>query len=110
MKDKKTNHDVFKALALITQLGIGMLVPVVLCFFIGRWLDNLLNTGFFIIIFLILGILAAYRNLFVYTRPLLKGTKEREQEKFWRAWEKRGGEGEDRRRADRKEQKDEHKK
>lgn len=102
MKDKKTNHDVFKALALITQLGIGMIVPVVLCFFIGRWLDNLLNTGFFIIIFLILGILAAYRNLFVYTRPFLKGTKEREQEKFWRAYEKR--------REGRKEQENEHKK
>ena len=102
MNDKKTNHDVFKALALITQLGIGMIVPIVLCFFVGRWLDDLMDTGFFIIIFLVLGILAAYRNLFVYTRPLLKGTKEREQEKFWRAWEKRGG--------NRKEHENEHKK
>lgn len=109
MNGKKTNHDVFKALALITQLGIGMIVPVMLCFFIGRWLDRFLNTGFFMIIFLILGVLAAYRNLYAYTRPLLKGDKEREQEKFWRAYEKRG-KAADEQTAHRKEQEHEHKK
>lgn len=98
MKDHKTDHNVFKALALISQLGIGMIVPIILCLFIGRWLDQLLGTGFFVIVFLILGIMAAYRNLYVYTRPLIKGNKEREQEKFWRAYEHR------------KEQEDAHKK
>ena len=84
MNSGKKNHDVFKALSLLTQLGIGMLVPIFLCLFIGRWLDRLLGTGFLVIIFLILGILAAYRNLYVYTKPLLKGRRERENEAFWK--------------------------
>lgn len=83
MNGKKNNHDVFRALALLTQLGIGMIVPIVLCLFVGIWLDELLGTEIFIFIFLVLGILTAYKSLYDYTRPLLKGEKERENEKFW---------------------------
>lgn len=84
MKPKK-NHDVFKALALISQLGISMIVPILLCLFIGHWLDEKLGTGFLVIIFLILGILTAYRSLYMYTRPLIKGSKEKENEAFWKS-------------------------
>ena len=67
MSGKKNNHDVFR----------------VLCLFVGIWLDELLGTEIFIFIFLVLGILTAYKSLYDYTRPLLKGEKERENEKFW---------------------------
>lgn len=80
MNEKKHNRDVVKALSMVSQLGITMLVPIVLCFFLGRWLDNMLGTGCLMIIFTILGILAAYRNLFAITKPLLKGERERENE------------------------------
>lgn len=84
MSGKKRNRDVVRALSMITQLGITMLVPIVLCFFFGRWLDSRFDTGCFMIIFTILGVLAAYRNLFAITKPLLKGEREREDEAYHR--------------------------
>ena len=79
MKDQKKDHNVFKALALISQLGIGMLVPVFIGLFLGRWLDRFFGTEWLTVIFLIFGVLAAYRNLYYYTRPLIKGEKEKEK-------------------------------
>ena len=80
MKDQRKDHNVFKALALISQLGIGMLVPVFIGLFLGRWLDHFFKTEWLTIVFLIVGVLAAYRNLYCYTRPLIKGEKEKEDE------------------------------
>ena len=31
--------DVYRNIAMITQIGISMLAPVILCVFIGTWLD-----------------------------------------------------------------------
>lgn len=84
MNNKRHNRYILRAMSMVTQLGISMLVPVVLCFFFGRWLDERLGTGGFLIIFIILGILAAYRSLFVITMPLLKGEREREDEAYRR--------------------------
>lgn len=84
MDKKKHNRNIVRALSMVTQLGITMLVPIVLCFFVGRWLDEKLNTNFLMIIMTILGILAGYRNLFAITRPLLKGEREKEDEEYRR--------------------------
>lgn len=83
MNNRRKDHNVFKALALISQLGIGMLVPVFLALFAGRWLDQQLGTEWLTIIFLILGVLAAYRNFYYYTKPLIKGEKEKENEELF---------------------------
>lgn len=83
MKGQRKDHNVFKALALISQLGIGMLVPVFIGLFFGRFLDRMLGTGWLTIVFLILGVLAAYRNLYYYTKPLIKGEKEKENEALY---------------------------
>ena len=80
----KHNRSIIRALSLITQIGITMLVPIVLCFFIGRWLDEKLGTGFIMIIMIIFGILAAYRNLFAITKPFLKGEREKADEEYRR--------------------------
>ena len=39
MADKK--HNVYKNLALISQLGINVMVPTFLCLFIGIWIRNM---------------------------------------------------------------------
>ena len=84
MNQRKHNRDIVRALSMITQLGITMLVPIVLCFFIGRWLDGIFGTKCIMIIMTILGILAAYRNLFVITKPLVKGEREKADEAYRR--------------------------
>jgi len=80
MKRKKQTHNVLKALALISQLGINMLVPIVMCLFIGIWLDKKLQTGFFLFIFIILGVLAAYKSLYDSTKSMFKGDKDHEKD------------------------------
>lgn len=64
MKDKKGN-DWLKNLALITQIGISMLSPILLGLFIGIKLDKYFQNNYlFSIIFLILGIGSGFMNVF----------------------------------------------
>ncbi len=59
-------YDYLKHLALVSQIGLLMAIPIFLCLFIGLWLDEKVGTnGLFLIIFLLLGVFAAFRNLFV---------------------------------------------
>lgn len=94
MDHNKHNRYILKALMMVSQMGISMLVPIVLCFFFGRWLDARLGTGFFLIIFIILGILAAYRSLFMIIKPMLKGEREQVDEAYRRKAEKLDDENE----------------
>lgn len=71
---KKNNYiEVAKMLSLISQVGLMMIIPIIGCMFIGRFLDSKLNTSpIFLIIFLILGVGGAftgvYKTLRVYTK------------------------------------------
>ncbi|PID82114.1 MAG: hypothetical protein CSB16_02945 [Clostridiales bacterium] len=57
--------DYLKYISLITQVSLVMVIPIFLSFFIGKWLDDYFGTGaIFMIIFLLLGVGAAFRNLF----------------------------------------------
>lgn len=60
MKYKKS---VFKSLALITQLGISMMVPVALCVALGIWIDSKFHT-YWVIPLMVLGMLAGGRNVY----------------------------------------------
>lgn len=62
----KFDSNVMKSLSLISQVGISMAIPIIGCILFGNYLDGVLNTGaIFLIIFTILGMLAAFRNLYV---------------------------------------------
>ncbi|QSX09314.1 AtpZ/AtpI family protein [Alkalibacter rhizosphaerae] len=69
-------------LALITQLGISMFIPIAGCFFLGRYLDARFETApLFLFILTIMGVLAAFRNLFVLgTRAAQNKSKERDHD------------------------------
>lgn len=74
----KQNSKVIKALVLITQLGISMMVPVFLCVFAGNFIDKKAGTSFIMPVFLILGIAAAFRNVYYLLKPFYAADKERE--------------------------------
>lgn len=77
MKYKK---EVYQSLALITQLGISMIVPIFLCFFLGVFLEKRINFPFTVILF-ILGALAGFRNVQVLVKSFYKKEKDAEHEK-----------------------------
>jgi len=72
----KYNKEVYKAIALITQLGLSMLAPILICAFLGSFLEHKWNISLFIPL-LIIGILAGYRNCYILVKKLLDNKKDR---------------------------------
>ncbi len=67
--DKDEKKRSITGLALITQLGISFAVTIGGCLFLGKLLDDWLNTSpWFLLIFVVLGVAAAFRNLFHFTK------------------------------------------
>lgn len=69
MKYKKS---VYQSLVQITQFGLYMLIPILLCTFIGIWLDKWLKTSFLVIIFFFLGAAAGGRNIYIFSRQIFE--------------------------------------
>lgn len=82
---KKENRKLAKTLVLITQLGLNVLVTIFLCVWFGDFLDKRFGTGFWMIVFLLLGVLAAYRNAYMMTKSFYAKDKEREDKEaeYW---------------------------
>lgn len=73
---------VFKAIAMISQIGITMLVPIFLCLYIGMKLDEWFNTNFIAMIGIVLGIMTAFRNVYIITKQFYAKDKAKEDEKL----------------------------
>ena len=66
-------HGSLKLLSQITQLGIMMLTPIILCTLLGVWLDGLWHCSPWISLGgALLGIAAAFRNLFVWNGKMTR--------------------------------------
>lgn len=70
---RSKNAQIAQALSLLSQLSIMMVVSIFGCFFIGRFIDDKLNTGpIFMLIFLVLGIggafMSVYKTVIGYTK------------------------------------------
>lgn len=65
----KFHREIMYQIGMITQLGISMLAPIVLCAFVGYWLDG--RFGWHVTIpLLILGILAGARNCWILLKQM----------------------------------------
>jgi len=63
---KNNREKPYKYLAMISQIGISVLVPVGIMIFIGKVLDFYFHTGNLLVIILaVLGIMAGLRNMYV---------------------------------------------
>ncbi len=63
---KKNQKNILQNLALLSQVGIMMIVPIIGGVFIGNWLDRKFGNGsIFLIVCMLLGVGAAFRNLYV---------------------------------------------
>lgn len=64
---KKEKKEILSALAMITQIGLSMMTCMAVSFAIGYYIDRLLGTKFWVMIFLLIGIMASIRSLFILT-------------------------------------------
>lgn len=77
MKYKKS---VYRNFALISQLGISVIVPIGLCVFIGVLIDKKFNSNF-IIPLIFLGIAAGARNAYRIAMASVKEDKKEDNRK-----------------------------
>lgn len=72
----KSGKHPYRNLALISQLGIQIMVPIFLCLFIGIFLDEHFSAGFFTLLFLALGVLAGGRNAYILAMSSIEKDKK----------------------------------
>jgi ATP synthase protein I len=70
------NRDVVRALGMVTQVGISILTPVLLCVFIGVKLNQYFHTQSWFLPMLLLGVGSGIRNVYVL---LFANNKKSEQ-------------------------------
>lgn len=76
----KYKGSVFRTFALISQLGISILVPVLLCTFFGSWLEKKVSFPVFIPL-IIIGVLAGMRNAYYLVRHANEDPEDKKKEK-----------------------------
>lgn len=69
---------IIRSFAMVTQIGICMMVPIFLCAWIGVWLNRLLHTEIAFVIMLVVGIGAAFRNVYLITRSFYLADMQKE--------------------------------
>jgi ATP synthase protein I len=79
---KKENRQIFRALGLLTQLGITLLTTVFLCIFIGYKMDEKFGTSFWFPIWLILGLLSGFQNIYKLVKRFYIKDKEKEDKEL----------------------------
>ncbi|MDE6052526.1 MAG: AtpZ/AtpI family protein [Lachnospiraceae bacterium] len=77
-RNKKYKKSVYQSLAVITQFGINMLVPIFLCSFAGLYLDRRLGTAFWFVLLFFVGALAGFRNIFILAKKIYEGDQKDE--------------------------------
>ncbi len=66
----KYDKSVYRSLALITQFGINMLVPVFLCTIAGVFLGKKFSMDWIVIPLFAIGALAGFRNVFIMAKKI----------------------------------------
>ncbi len=64
--DSNDRAKVASAYTLLTHLAIQVMVIIVMTFFFGKWLDEVFDTSpLFLLIFVFIGMLSAFRSIYV---------------------------------------------
>lgn len=72
-RNKKYKRSVYQSLAVITQFGINMLVPIFLCSFAGLYLERKFGTVYWFVLLFFVGALAGFRNIFILAKKIYEG-------------------------------------
>ena len=61
-------NNVFQLLTLITQFGINMLVPILLCTLVGAYIGNKLSIPILAVPFFLIGAIAGFRSIYILAK------------------------------------------
>jgi len=57
-------------MTLITQFSINMLVPILMCTFLGIFIDKKAGTSFWVVILFFVGAIAGFRNIYIFAKKI----------------------------------------
>lgn len=77
----KYKKSVYQSLVLITQFGINMLVPILLCTGLGIIIERKTGHIVFIIPLFILGALAGFRNCYIAAKKIYESDDKKHDKK-----------------------------
>lgn len=80
MDDK--GRKVFRSFAMVSQIGISMMVPIFLCGTIGWWINRLTGMQVWFLLMLFLGIGAAFRSVYMITKSFYSEDMKKEHERL----------------------------
>ena len=73
--DKETKQTAIQ-MARVSSIGIAMVIAIFGCFYLGRWLDQQLETEpTLTLLFLLIGIAAGFRNMYLLVKGYVKDDK-----------------------------------
>ena len=75
MKYKK---NVWQALAMVTQFGINMIVPILMCTMFGVYIGKKFDMLFIVAPLFVIGALAGFRNIFVMAKKIFEQESDRD--------------------------------
>lgn len=78
MKDKK---GVFRSLVLVTQFGINMLVPILLCTLLGVYIGKRFSVPVITVPLFLIGALAGFRNVYILAKKTYESKDGEDAEK-----------------------------
>ncbi len=73
---------IIRSFAMVTQISVCMMVPIFMCAWLGVWLNRLFRTDIAFVIMLVIGIGAAFRNVYIVTRSFYMADMRKEHEKL----------------------------
>lgn len=79
-RHKGDDRIVYQSLAMVTQFGLNMIVPICMMSALGVWLDRKLGTSWLTILFFVIGAVAGGQNVYRMARRMCGGEgPDREQ-------------------------------
>ena len=72
----KKNKSVFRSLVLVTQFGISMLVPILLCTLLGVYIGKKFSIPVIAVPLFIMGALAGFRNVYIMAKRVYEDKDE----------------------------------
>lgn len=78
---RKYDKSVYRSLALITQFGINMLVPIGMLTALGIWLDGKLDTSYWTVLLFFVGAIAGGQNVYRMARAVYAPDREKESDR-----------------------------
>lgn len=82
MKRKKGyDKSVYRSLGLIAQFGINMLVPICMLTALGIFLDDKLDTSFWVVLLFPIGALAGGQNIYRMAKQIYAAPREKKRKK-----------------------------